>query len=78
MPLGWGFEVALLTNTSHMMRPPIRVFPWGGPTGTDIETPSIIKTPVSSGLPRGVALRSINQVGVRVRVFAGDEGDFFS
>lgn len=77
IPLGWGYELMVVNTLSQILHPRIQIFPWSGPTGTGIDFPSIVRTPITPGLPRRVGIRSLRQVGIPVNVYAGNEIDYF-
>jgi len=77
MPLGWGYEFMVVSPGNGIVHPRTQIFPWGGPSGTDISQPSIVRTPITPGLPRFIGIRSLRQVGISVDVFAGNEVDYF-
>jgi hypothetical protein len=76
-PIGWGFELAYTPDGTNIFLPTEKYFPFGGSTGLNPNFPSIIKMPVTPGLPRRIAVRAVNQVGIPVDIFAGNETDYF-
>lgn len=77
MPLGWGYEFVVVSLSSGLVHPRTQIFPWGGPSGTEISQPTIVRLPISPGLPKVIGVRSIRQIGIPVDVFAGNETDYF-
>lgn len=76
-PVGWGFEIAYTPNGQNILLPTEKYFPFGGPNGLSPAFPSIIRMPVTPGLPRRIAIRTVNQVGIPVDLFVGNETDYF-
>lgn len=76
-PLNWGFELAFTPNGVNILLPTQKFFPFGGATGLSPGFPSIIRMPVTAGLPRRIAIKAVNQVGIPVDVFVGNETDYF-
>ena len=76
-PVDWGFELAYTPNGQNIFLPTEKYFPFGGSNGLSIGFPSIIKMPVTPGLPRQIAIRAVRQVGIPVDIFVGSETDYF-
>lgn len=76
-PVDWGFELAYTLNGQDVLLPTEKYFPFGGPNGLSTDFPSIIKMPVTPGLPRRIAIRAVKQVGIPVDIFVGNETDYF-
>jgi len=77
-PIDWGFELAYTPTGTDVFLPTEKYFPFGGATGLEPDFPAIVKTPITPGLPRRVAIRAVRQVGIPVDVYAGLEIDYFS
>lgn len=76
-PPNWGFELAYTPDGINIFFPLEKYFPFGGGNDLSPGFPTIVKMPITGGLPRRIAIRTVTQVGIPVDIFVGNETDYF-